>query len=192
MNKLARLLVATAILAATGAASYAAQSYGGIIANITQVASAAISLGQKAMSASLPVVLASDQSILGVNIAQVGTAAVTLAQKTMANSIPVVFASDQSALPVTPATSAAATISRVSATTTSGQLLAANASRKGIECETACTNADRIFLNFGASAATNQHKPIEACSSWQPPVTPTQAMQVLANSGTQVITCTEY
>jgi hypothetical protein len=73
------------------------------------------SLGQKAMAASFPVVIASDQSAVpvsgtvtanqggapwSVNQTQVGGAALTLGQKTMANSEPVVLASDQTSIPV--------------------------------------------------------------------------------------------
>lgn len=82
--------------------------------------------GQKAMAASTPVVLASDQSAIPVtdnsgsltidstqlpaalvggrldsnNGAWLGSTAPTVGQKTMANSIPIALASDQSALPV--------------------------------------------------------------------------------------------
>jgi hypothetical protein len=76
--------------------------------NLISVLGAAISLGQKIMANSLPVVLASDQSaipvtiatILAMNLTQVGGAAITLGQKVMASSLPVVIASDQSDLPI--------------------------------------------------------------------------------------------
>lgn len=75
------------------------------------------SLGQKAMATSLPVVVASDQSVIPVSDnagsltvdAPVGTpvwvrlsdgAAAYVGQKVMASSLPVVIASDQSAVPV--------------------------------------------------------------------------------------------
>ncbi len=85
-------------------------------------------------------------------------------------------------------------ISTAAVTGTSKQLLAANATRKGVECETRCTNTVRVFINFGASAATSDHKPIEACSSWQPPygISVTAAIQVIAASGTQDVVCVEY
>jgi len=86
--------------------------------NLNQVGAAAITEGQKAMAASLPVVVASDQSVIPVSDnagsltvdAPVGTpafvrlsdgAAAQVGQKTMAASLPVVVASDQSSLPVT-------------------------------------------------------------------------------------------
>jgi hypothetical protein len=101
-------------------------------ANIDEVGGAAISLGpkgkatsfpvvpptdlpiggasQQAMVASLPVVIASDQSDLpvktgaggdlGVNVDKYGGTATTLGQKVAASSLPVVIASDQSAIPI--------------------------------------------------------------------------------------------
>ena len=84
--------------------------------NLNQVGAAAITEGQKAMAASLPVVVASDQSVIPVSDnagsltvdAPVGTpafvrlsdgAAAQVGQKTMALSLPVALASDQSQLP---------------------------------------------------------------------------------------------
>lgn len=57
-------------------------------------------LGQKASSASVPVVLASDQSTIPTNLTQVGGSAIAEGQHTMAASIPVVLASDQTDVPV--------------------------------------------------------------------------------------------
>lgn len=82
--------------------------------NLTQIGGAALSEGQKAMAASIPVVVASDQSAIPIsgtvttsppanastNLAQVGGAAISEGQKAMAASVPVVIASDQSAVPV--------------------------------------------------------------------------------------------
>jgi len=59
------------------------------------------SLGQKAMTASVPCVLASDQSELDTNLAKVGDAVITLGQKAKATSLPVTLASDEDALAVT-------------------------------------------------------------------------------------------
>lgn len=79
------------------------------LVNLDQVGGVAVTLGQKAMAASVPVALASDQSALAVaqsggpwsdNLTQVGGAALSLGQKTMAASLPVVVASDQSVLTV--------------------------------------------------------------------------------------------
>lgn len=118
----------------------------------------------------------------------------TLGQKAMSASMAVVIASDQASFPVEYVAVSAPVISTAPVTTTSIQILAANAARKGVECETRCTNTERVFINFGAVAATSDHKPIEACSSWQPPagLTVTSAIQVIALSGTQDVVCVEY
>lgn len=90
--------------------------------NLLDVGGVAITLGQKAMAASLPVVIASDQSTLAISAASLplpagastsalqtsGNASLTsidgklnsLGQKAMAASVPVVIASDQSTLTV--------------------------------------------------------------------------------------------
>jgi len=79
--------------------------------NIAEFGDAAVSLGQKLSAASMPVVIASDQSSVSVtvvqpadpldtNVAEFGDAAVSLGQKLMAASIPITIASDQSALQV--------------------------------------------------------------------------------------------
>jgi hypothetical protein len=84
--------------------------------NLTQVGGVSISLGQKAMAASLPVTLASDQSALAITVASLplpsGAATeatlaaasaklpATLGQKAMSASLAVALASDQSAIPV--------------------------------------------------------------------------------------------
>lgn len=74
-------------------------------ANVTITANATGAGGQKTMALSLPVVIASDQSDVGVNVDKYGGTATTLGQKLMTASVPCVLASNQSALPVTlPAT----------------------------------------------------------------------------------------
>ena len=121
----------------------------------------------------------------------------SLGQKAMAASVPVVIASDQSSIPVTPSipTSANVTKSSVTATTTSAQLFAAEATRKGIECTALCTNTDYVFLNINSvSSATVTDYPLSPCSSWSPPDTLiiTGAAQVISNSGSQVVRCVSY
>ncbi|NCX93777.1 MAG: hypothetical protein EBX40_03775, partial [Gammaproteobacteria bacterium] len=69
--------------------------------NIAQYGGVATTLGQKAMTASMPVVLASDQSAVSTNISQYGGTSTTLGQKAMSASMPVTIASDQSSLPTT-------------------------------------------------------------------------------------------
>ena len=116
-------------------------------------------------------------------------------QAAMTGSLPVVIANNQTPVPITIQSSSAPIHVRIVATTTSSQLLAFNANRKGLECESDCTGLNpRVFLRFGSAAATSNDKPLEACSSWEPPATviPTAAIQVIAASVTQGITCIEY
>jgi len=71
-------------------------------ADITKWGGTATTLGQKAMAASVPVVIANDQaaipistaSTLDVDLDSVSGAAITLGQKVMTTSLPVVLASD--------------------------------------------------------------------------------------------------
>lgn len=69
--------------------------------NIAQYGGAATSLGQKAMTASIPVVIANDQSVVGQNLIAVNGTGITLGQKVSTLSLPVVLSSDQSTLNVT-------------------------------------------------------------------------------------------
>lgn len=69
--------------------------------NITQVGGASITLGQKPMSSSVPVVIASDQIGIAVKLSDATGNNVILGQKAMASSLPIVIASDQSSIPVT-------------------------------------------------------------------------------------------
>lgn len=121
----------------------------------------------------------------------------SLGQKAMSASVPVVIASDQSAITVTSALATSANVvkSSVTATTTSSQLLAADSTRKGIECTSLCTNTDFAFLNINSvAAATITDYPISPCSSWLPPdgLIVIGAVQVIANSGNQVVRCVSY
>lgn len=87
------------------------------------------------------------------------------------------------------------TKSSVTATSTSTQLLPAQSTRVGVECTALCTNTDYVFLNINsASAAVITDYPMSACSSWNPPagMVPTGAIQVIANSGSQVVRCVSY
>ncbi len=87
------------------------------------------------------------------------------------------------------------TVAKVAATTTSGQLIAANASRKGIEVDCDCANTDSVAINWGASAAVYaSHKQLTPCSNWTPPpsIAVQTAIQIIANSGTQNCRVIEY
>ena len=121
----------------------------------------------------------------------------SLGQKAMSASVPVVIASNQSAITVTSAltTSATVTKSSVTAITSSLQLVAADATRTGVECTALCTNTDFVFLNINSvSAATVTDYPMSPCSSWSPPsgMVITGAVQVIANSGSQGARCVSY
>lgn len=95
----------------------------------------------------------------------------------------------------TPQKSTTVSKSSVTATTSSTQLLASDANRVGVECTALCTNTDFVYININSgSAATMTDYPLSPCSSWVPPelTTPTGAIQVIANSGNQVVRCVSY
>lgn len=145
--------------------------------NLTQVGGVAISLGQKASSASYPVVIASDQSSLNVsatisgsvglagtssvNISQVGSLPITLGSKPSASSYPVVIASDQS-LSVTISGSvgtispvnAGATLSARQTVTGTETSLVAPTFAVGVLLECESVNADNLRWGFSKSPAT--------------------------------------
>ena len=82
---------------------------GGEEVDIVKVNNAAISLAQKNMAASFPVVIASDQSAISVapsegdvDLVKVGGSAIAIGQGAMAASLPIAIASDQSAISVNP------------------------------------------------------------------------------------------
>ncbi|MAZ73354.1 MAG: hypothetical protein CMC70_09420 [Flavobacteriaceae bacterium] len=82
---------------------------GGEEVDIVKVNNAAISLAQKNMAASFPVVIASDQSAISVSpsegdvdLVKVGGSAIAIGQGAMAASLPIAIASDQSAISVNP------------------------------------------------------------------------------------------
>ncbi len=87
------------------------------------------------------------------------------------------------------------TVAKVAATTTTGQLIAANATRKGIEVDCDCANTDSVAINWGASAAVYAtHKQLTPCSNWSPPagIAVQTAIQIIANTGTQNCRVIEY
>lgn len=167
MKKLFQFVGAVVVLSALGAIAFAATAVLTNSVNIAQIAGVAITLGQKAMSASFPVVIASDQSALPVT-----TTVVTTGLTSSGNGVPVQ--------------------TRATCTTSSGLMLAANANRIGLECDTDVGNTDRLFTKWGAASATNTDKRIETGASWQPPIVSTVAVQCISNSGSQIINCLEY
>ena len=86
-------------------------------------------------------------------------------------------------------------VTKITATSTSAEALPANATRKGLEIDSDCANNKDVAINFGASAAVfANHKVIPPCSNWQPPpgVVVTSAIQVIADTGSQIIRIIEY
>ena len=82
---------------------------GGEEVDIVKVNNAAVSLAQKNMAASFPVVIASDQSAISVapsegdvDLVKVGGSAIAIGQAAMTASLPVAIASNQSAISVNP------------------------------------------------------------------------------------------
>lgn len=73
---------------------------GTVTAKIQDSSGSSITLGQHAMSSSLPVAIASDQTGIAVKLSDATGNNVTLGQKAMASSLPVVIASDQSSVSV--------------------------------------------------------------------------------------------
>ena len=76
-------------------------SAGALLTNLTKVGGSSVALGSTTGSASIPVVIASDQGNLPSNIKQVNGSTLSLGQTTMANSLPVAIASNQGALSTT-------------------------------------------------------------------------------------------
>ena len=87
------------------------------------------------------------------------------------------------------------TVAKVGATTTSAQLIAANATRKAIEIDCDCANTDSVAINWGAGAAVYaSHKQIPPCGNWNPPagIAVQTAIQIISNTGTQNCRVIEY
>ena len=161
------------------------QSVSGSTVQVTGLNGGAVAVS----AASLPLPTGAATSALQPGYGSAGTPS--------ANVVTVQGITGGTALPVTSSPSASTTVTKanVSATTTSAQLLAASSTRLGVECTSLCTNTDYVYLNINsASAAANTDYPLSPCSSWVPPVgmIPTGAIQVIANSGTQVVRCVSY
>lgn len=132
--------------------------------DIEQVGGAAIALGQNVMAASLPVVIASNQTALpvtftpsgtqDVNLTKVGGTAVTLGQKTMAASIPVVLASDEARLPVEASAALGNLANGIGTAITAGGVsqacLASNAGRRYLFVQN--NSAGPLWIDFGTAA----------------------------------------
>lgn len=126
--------------------------------NITQIAGSALSLGQKTMASSIPVVVSSDQSALQVignaadgsadtgNPVKVAGTDGTNVQTLKTDTNGVLFTSDRVALTAGTATSVSVGVATTAA-------IASNANRKGLVLTN--LSSSRISLGFGASAVLN-------------------------------------
>ncbi len=111
-------------------------------------------------------------------------------QQAGANSLPVVLASDQGAVPVSAPTGATYTDCSLALTTggTSQQLVAANASRKGVLILNPSSQIESLFVNFGAAATTDDSDSIELVPGAREFFPTVQAIQVnAATTGHKVI-----
>lgn len=197
MEKIAKMLGALILLAAVGVGSYAATgSIGQLVQSVSLSAETTKIIGTVNMAAAQTIAVtnagtfavqaaatlaAETTKIIGtINVAAGQTIAVTNAGT---------FAVQSSAVVSAP------TVAKVGATTTSAQLIAANATRKGLQIKTDCANTDAVAINYGASAAVYaSHDQLPPCASWEPPagVVVQTAVQVISNSGTQNVRVIEY
>lgn len=128
-----------------------------------------------------------------VNLTQVGSSSITLGQKTMTNSVPVVIASDQSVLTVKN-TSGTSSVTTVSVSTSSTQLLAANSNRKGF----IITNLNgTLYVAFGSPASATSYGVSLAASTGNDAYEPkgvvfTGAINAAKGSGTSNVVVTEF
>lgn len=192
MTKIARLVLALMLLPVMLPLVQAGTTFIGGVFNLAQVGGASITLGSKTSANSLPVVIASDQGAIAVTGTFFqGTQPVSFGQ---GNIFSVSLSSISSVVAQLgmPHSNNIPTQTAVGCTTSSGQLLAGNPNRVGLECDSDANNTDRVFLNYGTVAAANTMKRLELGASWQPPVVSTVAIQCLSASGTQNIRCIEY
>jgi hypothetical protein len=220
LKKATRIVLALVVLPLLVGPLIAATSFIGNLVNIGQFGGTNVSLGSKTSASSIPVVIASDQA--GFPVTNLGTfavqAAATLAAETTKIIGTINVAAGQSIAVTNTGTfavqatlAAGSTVSgssvavvgmgrafgvpvqtQVTATASSGALVAGNANRVGIEIDAACSNTQNVFINWGSVAATSAMKFIAPCSSWQPPVSSTVAIQVISASGSQVVNVIEY
>lgn len=131
--------------------------------NLTQVNGATISLGQTTMASSLPVVIASNQSALGLNLSTVGGSAFALGATTASASLPVVLASNSPPI-ATYQSNATATTTATAVAQATTTILASNTSRKGatvyndsathahIKLGSGCTTTDFTLVLQGTTS----------------------------------------
>jgi hypothetical protein len=119
--------------------------------NLIKVGGAAIALGQALMAASLPVVLASNQSALSTNDTIVGP----LGQAVMSSSVPVAIASNQSAVPVSLAANQSVNVAQINAHTTLEGGVNGGQGVGGLGAAAAATAGNPVLV--GGSNGTNTY-----------------------------------
>lgn len=82
--------------------------------------------GQQSMTYSIPVVIASDQTVTPHNISQFGGTGVSIGQQTMSASMPVTIASNQSAIPISTSSPITVNVNNGSATDVLGTAIVGN------------------------------------------------------------------
>lgn len=160
----------------TEIAGVAVPNTGFIPDNLMQVGGAAITLGQKISSNSLPVAFASDQTAAIQNLQTVGGTAITLGQKAATASLPVTIDStNQSHVGLfTPINNSTLT---VSATTTSANSVIT--ASQVLDIYNASTSTGLAFIAFGTTAQT-------ATATTSLPVAPGERIRIFANGATNV------
>lgn len=153
--------------------------------NLAQVGGVAVSPGQKAMAASLPVAIASDQSALPTADGRLPAA---LGQATMATSLPVAVASDQGALPVQAARGSKSAPTTVTVGAAAVQVLAANANRKSALFVQLGTGT--VYLGRDTTVTTANGIPLQPASGTTPggslaDTTSTDAWWAIGSAGGQ-------
>jgi hypothetical protein len=157
--------------------------------NVAQWGGSSTTLGQKAMTASVPVVLASDQSALTVAthaVTQSGTW--TVQPGNTPNTTPWLTTDTprQVASANNPGTC-------VSVGTSSTTVLASNGSRRAYGFKASEANTDRVYCKLGATAAAT-NMPFGAGSAWSQDTGAvyTGVIDCIAGSGTQTVCPFEF
>ena len=140
---------------------------GGEEVDIVKVNNTSISLAQKAMALSFPVVIANDQSAIAVNpsegdvdLVKVGGTAIAIGQAAMGACLPVVIASNQSSIPVSQ-----------SVTGSQGNLSNAQSVVASDVSTAVDVSSGSSYTIFGSSSDTSNNVDIEVSidnSNWYP------------------------
>ena len=137
----------------TGLDTWRGTSTTGAEVNIKAYGGTTTTLGQKSMTSSIPVAIASNQTAVPCNITQVGSGIFTLDQKTMTNSLPVVIASNQTVIPINDNSGSITVDGTITASNTAGDVAhdgvdSGNPVKKGLQARqtnpTAVADGDRV------------------------------------------------